>query len=83
MRKLSIKIINGKIHRCLEIPDLFLVLNMISHLFASLTLEISCSTLEINLVFPCTHVLLSNYNIGCNIDFSVKISIDHHTINYL
>ena len=47
-------IINRKIHVCLEIPDLFLVLNMIF-----LTREISCSTLEINLVFPRTHVLFS------------------------
>jgi hypothetical protein len=45
-------IINRKIHGCLEIPDLFLV-------FAALTREISCSTLEINLVFPRTHVLFS------------------------
>jgi hypothetical protein len=48
-------------HGCLEIPDLFLVLNMISHSFAALTREISCSTLEINLVFPRTHVLFSIY----------------------
>ena len=41
-------IINRKIHGCLEIPDLFLMLNMISY-----------STLKINLVFPCTHVLFS------------------------
>jgi hypothetical protein len=54
-------IINRKIHGCLEIPDLFLVLNMISHSFAALTGEISCSTLEINLVFPRTHVLFSIY----------------------
>ena len=56
-------IINRKIHAwCLEIPDLFLVLNMISsHSFAALTREISCSTLEINLVFPSTHVLFSIY----------------------
>jgi hypothetical protein len=54
-------IINRKIHGCLEIPDLFLVLNMISHSFAALTREISCSTLEINLVFPRTHVLFSIY----------------------
>ena len=54
-------IINRKIHGCLEIPDLFLVLNMISHSFAALTREISCSTLEINLVFPRTHVLFSMY----------------------
>ena len=39
---------------CLEIPDSFLVLNMISHSFAALTREI---TLEINLVFPSPHVL--------------------------
>ena len=50
-------IINRKIHGCLEIPDLFLVLNMISHSFAALTRDISCSTLEINLVFPRTHVM--------------------------
>ena len=31
----------------------------ISHSFAALTREISCSTLEINLVFPRTHVLFS------------------------
>jgi hypothetical protein len=34
---------------------------MISHSFAALTREISCSTLEINLVFPRTHVLFSIY----------------------
>ena len=45
-----IYIINTKIHVCLEIPDLFLVLNMIS-----------CSTLDINLVFPRTHVLHLRY----------------------
>jgi hypothetical protein len=44
--KTDLYIINRKIHGCLEIPDLFLVLNMISHSFAALTLEISCSTLE-------------------------------------
>ena len=38
-------LINRKIHGCLEIPDLFLVL--------------SYSTLEINLVFPRIHVLFS------------------------
>jgi hypothetical protein len=52
-------IINRIIHGCLEIPYLFLVLNMISHSFAALTREISCSTLEINMVFPRTHVLFS------------------------
>ena len=31
----------------------------ISHLFTVLTREISCSTLEINLVFLCTHILFS------------------------
>ena len=54
-------IINRTIHVCLEIPDLFLVLNMISHSFAALTREISCSTLEINVVFPRTLVLFSIY----------------------
>ena len=39
----------------LEIPDLFLVLNMIYNY------DFSCSTLEINLVFPRTHVLFSVY----------------------
>jgi hypothetical protein len=43
------------------IPDLFLALNMISNSFAALTLEISCSTLEINLVFPRTYLLLILY----------------------
>ena len=57
--KTVLYIINRKIHGCLEIPDLFLVSNMISHSFAALTREISCSTLEINLVFPRTHVLFS------------------------
>ena len=57
--KTVLYIINRKIHGCLEIPDLLLVLNMISHSFAALTREISCSTLEINLVFPRTHVLFS------------------------
>ena len=47
------------IYEGFEIPDLFLVLNLISHLFTALTREISCSTLEINVVFPCTHVLFS------------------------
>ena len=42
-------IINRKIHGYLEIPDLFLVLNI---------------TLEINLVFPRTHVLFSIYEAG-------------------
>ena len=35
----------------------------ISHSFAALTPEISCSTLEINLVFPRTHVLFSMYDV--------------------
>ena len=42
-KKPVVYIMNRKTHGCLEIPDLFLVLNMIS-----------CSTLEINLVFPRT-----------------------------
>ena len=40
-----------KMHGCLEIPHLFLVLNIF------LTCELSCPTLDINLVFPRTHVL--------------------------
>ena len=59
--KTVLYIINRIIHGCLEIPYLFLVLNMISHSFATLTREISCSTLEINMVFPRTHVLFSIY----------------------
>ena len=47
-------IINRKIHAhgCLEIPDLFLVLNMIF-------LTRSLHTLKMNLVFPRIHVLFS------------------------
>ena len=60
--KTVLYIINRIIHGCLEIPYLFLVLNMISHSFAALTREISCSTLEINMVFPRTHVLFSIYS---------------------
>ena len=60
--KTVLYIINRKIHGCLEIPDLFLVLNMIlSHSFTALTREISCSTLEINLVFPCMHPCIILY----------------------
>jgi hypothetical protein len=48
--KTVLYIINRKIHGhgCLEIPDLFLVLNIISHLFAALTRGISCSILDRN-----------------------------------
>ena len=38
---------------------LFLVLNKISHSFALLTREISWSTLEINFIFPHSHVLFT------------------------
>ena len=54
LEKTVVYIINRIIHVCLEIPDLFLVLNMTSHSFAALTREISRSTLEINVVFPRT-----------------------------
>jgi hypothetical protein len=37
------------------------MLNMISHSFAALTREISCSTLEINLVFPRPHACIILY----------------------
>ena len=39
LQKTVIYIINRNMHGCLETPDLFLVLNMISHSFAALTLE--------------------------------------------
>ena len=35
--KAVLYIINRKIHGCLEIPDLFIMFNMISHMFAALT----------------------------------------------
>ena len=54
LEKTVVYVINRTIHVCLEIPDLFLVLHMISHEFAALTREISRLTLEINLVFPRT-----------------------------
>ena len=51
-RKISADyIINSKIHVCLEIPDLFLVLNMINHSFADIMFN-TRPTLEINKVFP-------------------------------
>ena len=46
LEKTVVYIINRTIHVCLEIPDLFLVLNMISHSFAALTRVISRSTLN-------------------------------------
>ena len=60
LEKTVVYIINRIIHVCLEIPDLFVVLNMISR-----------STLEINWVFPPTHMYYPLYNIStiahCNI----------------
>ena len=50
-RKTSNYIINRKMYACLEIPPLFLVLNMILNPFAALTRRISCSKFEINLIF--------------------------------
>ena len=66
-------IINRKIHGCLKIPDLYLVLNMIFFgSFAALTRDISCSTLEINpLVFPRT-IYHSLYNLYGKIVYSMK-----------
>ena len=61
--KTVLYIINRKIHGCLEIPNLFLVLNMISHLFAALTREISCSTLSINIL---TTLNISIQTMDCN-----------------
>ena len=52
-------IINRKIHGCLEITDLFFVLNMIFLIFKLLTLYDVQLILEINLVFPRTHELFS------------------------
>ena len=46
---------------CLYNKYLTRSLRVISHSFAALTREIPCSTLEINLVFPRTHVLFSLY----------------------
>ena len=64
--KTVLYIINRKIHGWLEIPNVFLVLNMTSHSFAVLTCEISCSTLEINIsgisAHPCI-ILYLNYNL--------------------
>ena len=78
--KTVLYIINRKIHGCLEIPDLFLVLNMISHSFAALTREISCSTLEINLVFPRT-MYYSLYNQLINNQLACRI-FNNHLYNY-
>ena len=71
--KTVLYIINRIIHGCLEIPDLFLVLNMISHSFAALTREISCSTLEINMVFP--RMYYSLYNVKENNILTVSFGI--------
>jgi hypothetical protein len=62
--KTVLYIINRKIHGCLEIPDLFLVLNMISHLFDALTREISCSTCTLSTLL--TTLNISIQTIDCN-----------------
>ena len=62
--KTVLYIINRKIHGCLEIPDLFLMLNMISHLFAALTREISCSTCTLSTLL--TTLNISIQTIDCN-----------------
>ena len=58
---------------------LFLVLNMIYHLFALLTCEISWSTLEINFIFPHSHVLFSisttNNNHTCELFIIVSMCL--------
>ena len=46
------------------IPDLFLMLNMISHLFAALTREISCSTCTLSTLL--TTLNISIQTIDCN-----------------
>ncbi len=38
------------------------MLNRISHSFTSLTREISCSTIEINFIFPHNHVIFSIFS---------------------
>jgi hypothetical protein len=58
--KTVLYIINRKIHGCLEIPDLFLVLNMIFHLYAAITREI-CNTL-----YLLTTLNISIQTIDCN-----------------
>jgi hypothetical protein len=58
--KTVLYIINRKIHGCLEIPDLFLVLNMIFHLYAAITREI-CNTL-----YLLTTLNISIQAIDCN-----------------
>jgi hypothetical protein len=81
--KTVLYIIDRKIHGCLEIPDLFLVLNIISDSFAALTREISCSTLEINLIFPRTHVLFSIYIICIYYDnFEYPATTSFNTVYY-
>ena len=54
LEKTVVYIVNRTIHVCLEIPDLFLVSNLIN--------VISCSTLEINLIFPRIHVYYSLFD---------------------
>jgi hypothetical protein len=47
-----------------KLPDLFLVLNMtISLVRCAHRLEILCSTLEINLIFPRTHDACTYYSL--------------------
>ena len=59
LEKTVVYIINRKIHGCLEIPHLFFMLDMIFLTRSLYSLEISCSTREIKLVFPRTHILFS------------------------
>ena len=62
LKTFSHYIINRKIASYMDAwkyEILFLVLKMISHSFAALTRVILYSTLEINFVFPRTHVLFS------------------------
>ena len=62
--KTVLYITNRKIHGCLAIPDLFLMLNMISHLFAALTREMSCSTCALSTLL--TTLNISIQTIDCN-----------------
>ena len=80
LKTFSLYIINRKIHGCLEIRNLFLVLKMISHSFAALTHEISCSTLEINFSAPMYYSLCNSHSVAAHMNFDHKDSAVVHTV---
>ncbi len=51
------------------------MLSRISHLFASLTHDISCSTLEINFIFPRNHVIFSIYLLHCTVRNTLGLQV--------